>query len=168
MKIRAAVALGFPMEIPVLDVEAHRQAHVGVGGQLLAGRAPGRGAAEMKHRRVFSLDHFGAQFDFHRAAVAGAGDKIPDGRRPDFKRGEAFEIQRREKAVGIDPDAEAFDENVAVHRKVRIQIGAEHAIVFGIHAAQIHADARHAAEAVGQQNQVVGVRSADCGVRIGR
>jgi hypothetical protein len=64
---------------------------------------------------------------------------------PACKRREIFEIERREKTVGVDPDAEAFDENVAVHRHVRIQIGAEHAIVFGIHAAQIHADPRHAA-----------------------
>ncbi len=167
MKIRAAGALGFPVEIPVLNVKAHCQAHVGASGQLLAGRALVRRAAELKDRRVFSLDHFGAQFDFHRAAVAGAGDKIPDGRRPDFKRGEAFEIQRREEAVSVHPDAEAFDENVAVHRKVRIQIGTENAVVFGIDAAQIHADARHAAEAVGEQNQAVGMRNAECGMRNG-
>jgi len=156
------------MEIPVLDVKAHRQAHVGVGGQLFASRAPGAGAAEMKQRRVLALDHFGAQFNFHRAAVAGAGDKIPDGGRADFKRREAFEIQRREKAVGVHPSAEALDENVAVHREIRIQIGAENAVVFGIHAAQIHANARHAAATVGQQDKIVGVRSVECGVRSGR
>jgi len=53
MKIRAAIAFGFPMKIPVLDIKAHRQAHVGIGGQLFTGRAPGAGAAEMKHRRIF-------------------------------------------------------------------------------------------------------------------
>ncbi len=135
MMFCASVAFGFPMEVPVLDVKARRQADVGVGGQLFAGRAPGAGAAEMKQRRVFPLDHFGAQFDFHRAAVAGAGDKIPDGRRANFKRREVFEIQRREETVGIDPDAEALDENVPVHWKIRIQIGTQNAIVFGIHAA---------------------------------
>ena len=39
MKIRAAVALGFAVKIPVLDVHAHGQAHVGIGGQLFAVRA---------------------------------------------------------------------------------------------------------------------------------
>ena len=156
MKIRAAVAFGFPMKIPVLDVKAHRQAHVGVGGQLFAGRAFVRRTAELKDRRIFPFDHFGAQFDFHRAAVAGAGDELPDRRRTGAEGGEAFEIQRREKTVGIDPGAEAFDKNVAVHRKIRIQIGAEDAIVFGIDAAQIHANARHAAATVGQQDEIRG------------
>ena len=39
------------------------------------------GPAELKDGRVFACDHFGAQFDFHRAAVAGVGHKIPDGGR---------------------------------------------------------------------------------------
>ncbi len=47
----------------------------------------------------------------------------------------------------------ALGENVAVHRHARIQIRAEHAIVFGIDRAEIHAQPRHAADAVGQQNQ---------------
>jgi hypothetical protein len=119
----------------------------------------------MKNRRVFAFDHFGAQFDFHRAAVAGIGDKMPDGGRAGFKRREIFEIQRREKAVGVDPDADAFDKTWRSTGKSRIQVRAEDAIVFGIHAAQIHAHARHAAAAVGQQTRSeCGVRSAECGV----
>ena len=81
MKISAAVALGFPMEISIFDVEAHRQAHFGVGGKLLSVRVFFCRSAELEDDRVFAFDHFGAQFDFHRAAVAGAGDKIPDGGR---------------------------------------------------------------------------------------
>ena len=38
MKIRAAIAFGFGMKIPVFDVDADGQAHVGVGGQLFSVR----------------------------------------------------------------------------------------------------------------------------------
>ena len=38
----------------------------------------------------------------------------------------------------------------AVHRHAGIQVCAERAVVFGIHMAQIHAQPRHAADAVGQ------------------
>ena len=119
MKIRAAVAFGLAVKIPVFDVHAHGQAHVGVGGQLFAARAFVRRAAELENGRVFALHHFGAQFDFHRAAVAGVGDKIPDGGRTGVERREIFEIERRKKAVGVHPDAEALHENVAIHRHGR-------------------------------------------------
>ena len=118
MIIRAAVVFGFPMEIPVFDVEPHRQAHVGFGGQLFAAGMFVRRSAEMKNRRVFAFNHFRAQFDFNRPPVAGIGDKLPGRRRAGVERSEVFRIERRKKAVGVDPDADAFDENVPVHRHV--------------------------------------------------
>ena len=78
------------------------------------------------------------------------GDKLPGGRWPGVKRSEIFRVQRRKKSIGVDPDADAFDKNPAIHRDARIQVRAEDTIVFGIHAAQIHAHSRHAADAVGQ------------------
>src|SRR5208282_6259284 len=108
-------------------------------------RALFRRAAELKYRRVFAFEHFGAQFDFDRAAISGVGDEPPERRRADVERSEVFEVERRKKTVGIDPGADAFDENMPVHRYVWIQIGAEHTVVFGIHAAQVHANPRHAA-----------------------
>ena len=82
------------------------------------------------------------------------GDKLPGCRGPGVKRCEIFRVERRKKTVGVDPDADAFDKNPAIHRDARIQVRAEDAIVFGIHAAQIHAHARHAADAVGQQDEI--------------
>ena len=154
MIIRAAVAFGFPVKIPVFDVQSHGQPHIGIGGQLFAARTFGGRTAEIKNRRVPAFDHFGAQFDFNRASIPGIGDKLPGGRRAGLKRSKIFCVKRRKKSVGVDPGADAFDKNMAVHRDARIQVRAEDAVVFGIHAAQIHADARHAADAVGQQDQV--------------
>ena len=90
MIIRAAIAFGFGMKIPIFDVHAHGQSHVGVGGQLFAMRGFFGGSAEMKNRRVFAGDHFGAQFDLHRAAVAGVRDEIPDGGRAGLERREVL------------------------------------------------------------------------------
>ena len=150
MKIRAAVAFGFPVKIPVFDVKSDGQPHIGIGGQLFALGMFFSRPAEIKNRRVFAFNHFGAQFDFDRAPVPGIGDKLPGGRRAGVKRSEIFRVERRKKSIGVDPDADAFDKNMAIHRDARIQVRAEDAVVFGIHAAQIHAHTRHAADAVGQ------------------
>ena len=152
MKIRTAVALGLAVKIPVFDVHAHGQAHVGIRRKLFAECPVFRRPTEMKNRRVLSHGHFRAQLDFHRAAVAGVRHKIPDSGRTGLKRHEVFEIQRREKTIGVHPDAEAFHENMAVHWHGGIEVCTERTIVFGIHAPQIHAQPRHAADAVGQQN----------------
>ena len=48
MKVRAAVALGLAVKIPVLDVHAHGDPHVGPGGQLLAERQFFRRPAKWK------------------------------------------------------------------------------------------------------------------------
>ena len=102
------------------------------------------------------------QFDFHRAAVAGVGDKSPAGGRAGLKGSEILKIERRNKAVGIDPDPDALGKNVAVHRHARMQIRAEHAIVLGTDRDR---DRRRAAPSpprtVGQQDD----RSVDCGWR---
>ena len=82
MEIRAAVAPGLAVKIPVFDVHAHGQAHVGAGGQLFSAREFFRRPAELEDGRVFACNHFRAQFNFHRAAVAGVRHKIPDGGRP--------------------------------------------------------------------------------------
>ena len=104
----------------------------------------------MEDSGVFARDHFGGQPDFHRAAVAGVGDKIPDGGRTGIEGREIFEIERREKPVGVDPHAEALDKNMAVHGHGGIQIGAERTVVFGIDPAKVNAKPRHAANAVRQ------------------
>ena len=152
MKIRAVIAFCLAVKIPVFDVHAHSQAHIGVSGKLFADRKCFRRTAKVKDRRVLAHGHFRAQFNFHRAAVAGVRHKIPDSGRTGLKRHEVFEIQRREKTIGVHPDAEAFHENMAVHWHGGIEVCTERTIVFGIHAPQIHAQPRHAADAVGQQN----------------
>jgi hypothetical protein len=135
---------------------------------LFSAREFFRGAAEMKNGGVLAFDHFRAQLDFQRAPVAGVGDKPPDGGRAGLEGGQVFEVERREKAVGIDPGADAFRENMAVHRHGGIQICAERAVVFGIHAAQINAEPRHAAAAVGEQDEVRGLRLGARGGGFGR
>ena len=150
MKIRAAVTFRFTVKISVLDVHAHRQAHVGISRQLLAARELFRRPVEGKDDGVFASKHFRAQFNFHRAAVASVRHKMPDGGRTGGEGGQIFEIQRRQKTVGIHPDAEAFHKNMAIHRHGWMQVCAERAIVFGSDAAEIHAKPRHAAAPVGQ------------------
>ena len=93
---------------------------------------------------------------------------MPDGGRTGLERREIFEIERRKKAVGVHPDADAFDKNVAVHRHGWTQVCAEDTVVFGIHAAKVNAQPRHAAEAVGQQNKVRGLGLWARGGRFGR
>src|SRR5208282_6244762 len=79
-----------------------------------------------------------------------------------------FCVERRKKTVGAYPDTDAFDEDVAIHRYARMQICPEYAVVFGIDAAQIRANACHAADAVGQKDEGVQVRCSEFGVRICR
>ena len=85
---------------------------------------------------------------------------MPDGGRADFKGVKIFQVQWRKKSIGIDPDAQALDEDMAVHGKIRVKVCAQHAIILGIDAAEVHADARHATDAVGQQEQRGGWRKA--------
>ena len=54
----------------------------------------------MEDDGVLVCNHFGAQFDFHCAPVAGVGDEMPDHRRTGFKGSEILEVERREKAIG--------------------------------------------------------------------
>jgi hypothetical protein len=159
MMLRPAIAPGFPVKIPVFDVTTDRQAHVGIGRQLLAGGPLGGRPAEMENRRVRAGQHPGAQFNFNRPPVTSIGDELPDGGRAGVKRREVFCVKRRKETIGIHPNANAFDKDMPVHRHGRMQVRTEHAVIFGLYAAQIHAHPRHAADAVGQQDQIVGVRS---------
>ena len=49
---------------------------------------------------------------------------------------------------------DSFREHVSIHRHRGIQIRAEHAIVFRIHASQIHTQPRHAPAPIGQENEI--------------
>ena len=71
MMLGAAVAPRFPVKIPVFDIHAHREAHVGIGRQLFAGGPGGRRPAELKNGCVAPGNHVRAHFNLDRAAVAG-------------------------------------------------------------------------------------------------
>ena len=90
---------------------------------------------------------------FHRPSVARFGDEIPNGRLPDLQRNQVLQIQRGGKSVRRNPGADAFGKNVPVHQEIRIEVRPQGTIVFGIDPAQIGAQPRHAAAAIGQQNQ---------------
>ena len=154
MSLRTLIASRFPVKIPVFDIHAHREAHVGIGRQLFAGGPGGRRPAELKNGCVAPGNHVRAHFNLDRAAVAGVGDELPHRWRSGGDRSEVVEVEGRNEAVGIDPDPDALGENVAVHRQSGMQIRAQHAIVFGLHAPQIRADPRHAADAVGEQDPI--------------
>src|SRR5258706_7632073 len=157
----ATVAFGFRMEIAVFDVDAHGQAHVGLSGEVPGAVLHTDRAAEMKQGRVALFKHLSAQLDFHRAAIARISHKVPNGGRTRLKSSEAREIKRRDETIGVDPNANALGENVAIHRQSRMQIRTEQAIVFGLDAAKVNAKAGHTAAAVGQKDQVGGVRNAE-------
>src|SRR5260221_1380821 len=130
MVIRAAVAFGLSMKIPVLNIQSHRQPHLATVRkwfvfQLIDGRA-----VEMKHRGIASRQHAGSDLNFHRASVTGAGDKIPDRRWPRLKRCQIPEIERRKKAVGIHPYPRALRKNMTVHRQAWMKVCPEQAVVF--------------------------------------
>lgn len=91
--------------------------------------------------------------DFGAATVAGVGDEAPVRRRAGVEVHEVLEIERGDEAVGVDPDAGALDEDVAVHGHGCVEIRGEDAVVFGFHRAEIDGQAGHAAAAVGEQHQ---------------
>ena len=113
-----------------------------------------RGPLELESGGVPVFEHVGRHSDFNPAAIPGERNKGPDGRWPGVEPSQVLIIQRRNKPVGIDPDPDAFDEDVAVDRQRRMQVGAEHAVVLGINPAQVHAQPGHGAAAVGQQDQI--------------
>ena len=88
--------------------------------------------------------------------VASVGHKPPDRRRASRKRCQVFCVQRREKTIRTNPGTDTFDENMTVHRHARMQIRAEHTVVFGIDAPQIHTNTRHATDPIGQEGEVFG------------
>ena len=155
---RPAVSPGLPVKAPVFNVHAHGQPDVGVGGQLLAGGPRGAWPVELKDGGVAPRNHAGPHPNLNRAAVARVGNKTPDRRRPGLNADKTVEIKWRNEAVRVDPDADALGENMPVHRQARMQIGSQHTVVLGTHAAQIHADPRHAADAVRQKDQLRGAR----------
>lgn len=106
-------------------------------------------AAETEGRGVFILKHCGVDFDFNRAAIAGVGLEFPCRGRARLERGQVLKIERGEKSVRVHPDADPLDENMAINRKIRIQIGAKRAVVFGFHAAQIHPQSGHSPPTIG-------------------
>ena len=82
------------MKIPVFDVKPHGQSHISAWRKLFAVRPAGGRPAEMKNRCVFSLEHFGAQFDFNGAAIACIGDELPDRRRAGIERHKILRVER--------------------------------------------------------------------------
>ena len=105
---RAAIPFRFPMKIPVFDVKPHGQSHVSAWRKLFAVRPAGGRPAEVKNRRVFPLEHFGAQFDFDGAAITRVGDKLPDRLWTGVERHKILRVERREETVGIGPDTHPF------------------------------------------------------------
>ena len=71
-----------------------------------------------------------AKLDFHRPAVARIRHEVPYRGRAGLERGQILQIERGDKAVGVNPDPDAFDKNMAVHGKIRVEIGAEGAVIF--------------------------------------
>jgi len=63
-------------------------------------------------------------------------------------------MERGEEAIGIDPGADALDEHMAVDGHGGIQVGPEDAVVFGTDVAEVHAEAGHAADVVGEEDEV--------------
>ena len=92
---------------------------------------------------------------------------MPTRGRSRLERGQVVRVQRRNKPVCIRPDTDAFGENVPVHRHARIEVRAEQTIVFRGDATEIDAHPRHAADAVGQQNQVRWTGRVGLGFRVG-
>src|SRR5690349_8937580 len=104
MMFGAAIALGFPVEVPVFDVYAHSQTHISGLGKLFS-RSFGRSRpAEAEKRCIAPFKHLGRNLDLHRPTVTGVCDKVPHGRRTGLKSVEIVEIKWGQKAIGVDPD----------------------------------------------------------------
>src|SRR6266567_3762444 len=109
MVLGAAVAAGFPMEVAVLNVHPQGQAHVGFGGELFADGLLGGRPTELENGRVAALQHVSGHSDFHRAAIAGIGNEIPNRWGTWLKGSQTREIKRRDEPVGVDPNPETLD-----------------------------------------------------------
>ena len=153
MVLGCAVAFGFPVKVPVLDVHAHCQADLagrdglravpdsilpaGRGARQAADRVPP--ATEPQHCRVLTRQHLGSHLHLNHAPVARVGGKFPTRRRSRFQGLQVVRVQCRNESVGLGPDADALGENVPIHRHRFVQVRPEQAIVFGIHASEIGA-----------------------------
>ena len=69
-----AVAPGFAVKIPVFNIHAHGQTHVGIQWQWFARRVADRRTAETEQGRIAPREHLGLHFNLHHPAVARAGD----------------------------------------------------------------------------------------------
>src|SRR5256885_1077096 len=169
MVIGPPIAPGFRMKIAVFDINARGETHLSLGCNLVdlssagspsplsKGRELRRGVcllasdrslkmipgrpAKLQNRRIAALHHLNAQPNFHRPAITSTSHKIPNRRRSRSEIGEAREIKRRDETIGVDPNTNAFGENVAGHRERRIQNLPEPTIVLGLDPPTIHTKA---------------------------
>ncbi len=128
MNLGAAVAVGFGVKIAVFYVRPHGEAHVKLRRQI--GRPCAGHPGEGEQGGVPILQHVGRELDFHGPAVAGVCHKTPHRRPANLEGGQVLQIEGGNEAIGGNPDAKALDQDVTVHRKIRVEIGAEGAIIF--------------------------------------
>jgi len=86
---------------------------------------------EPQHGDIAAFEHVGAELDFDSPIVAGAGQEPPrhDRARLEFQQGSP-DSSGGDKSIGVDPDPDAFDEDVPVDRQRGVEVGAEDAVVF--------------------------------------
>src|ERR1041384_6355476 len=92
---------------------------------------------EAKHRRVAFRQHVGGEMNFDGLAITRTGHKSPARWRAGNKAEQAVLIERRNETICHDPHADAFHKNVAIDWNPGMQVGREHAVIFGFDVAEI-------------------------------
>jgi hypothetical protein len=115
MMIGAGVSLGLPVEVSVFYINARSQTHVSRFWKLLASRLSGRRPVKAEDGCIVIRQHLRADLDFHRAPVSSVSNKMPNSRGAGIEPAQIPEIERREKAIGVNPNANTLGKNVPVY-----------------------------------------------------
>src|SRR4051794_27215786 len=77
MVISPPIPLGFPMEIPIFDIEPNCKSNICIRRQLFAACVSSGRPPKLEHGCVTALDHVCSHLNLHRATIASIGDELP-------------------------------------------------------------------------------------------
>src|SRR5262245_16403507 len=90
--LRSTVALGFGMEVPILDVDSNRESDVVIPRQVGSWEVRRLRARKVQDRGITLIEHVRFQVNLHGSAVSGIGDKPPVRGRSGVETNEAVPI----------------------------------------------------------------------------
>src|SRR5205085_712718 len=95
--------------------------------------------------RIFVGKHIHGNFDLHRIASSRRRDKGPASWWSSVEAKKIFAMERTDESIRVYPNSDSLGENMTINGNLRMQVRAEHAVIFRVNSPEVQRQPGHRA-----------------------